>query len=175
MALFSPKVNVVQSPLKGFTEPIKLPGLEISPLTPAAAVNLPETSTQGDEKYPISAAERARRLAVPKEIPKVSELVEPKSGISATLVERGSRYGLFKSHASVTQAYKVQTAHALKASGVILSADQQEALDMIHHKIGRIVNGDPNYADSWIDIAGYATLISDRLDKKGEYAQPSQQ
>jgi len=34
---------------------------------------------------------------------------------------------------------------------------------MIAHKIGRILNGDPNYADSWIDIAGYAKLVADRL------------
>ena len=26
------------------------------------------------------------------------------------------------------------------------------------------MNGDPNYADSWIDIAGYAKLVSDRLE-----------
>jgi len=35
---------------------------------------------------------------------------------------------------------------------------------MICHKIGRIVNGDPNYYDSWADIAGYAKLVSDRLE-----------
>ena len=37
---------------------------------------------------------------------------------------------------------------------------------MIFHKIGRIVNGDPNYADSWHDIAGYAKLVEDRLNKE---------
>ena len=45
----------------------------------------------------------------------------------------------------------------------LLKADQQEALDMIAHKIGRIINGDPDYADSWDDIAGYAKLVGDRL------------
>jgi hypothetical protein len=34
---------------------------------------------------------------------------------------------------------------------------------MIAHKLGRIVNGDPNYVDSWVDIAGYATLVAKRL------------
>ena len=42
--------------------------------------------------------------------------------------------------------------------------DQLEALDMIAHKIARIINGDPDYADSWHDIAGYAKLVADRLD-----------
>jgi hypothetical protein len=45
-----------------------------------------------------------------------------------------------------------------------LADDQQEALDMICHKIGRIINGDPDYADSWHDIAGYAQLVADRLN-----------
>jgi hypothetical protein len=34
---------------------------------------------------------------------------------------------------------------------------------MIAHKIGRILNGDPDYIDSWDDIAGYAKLVADRL------------
>lgn len=35
---------------------------------------------------------------------------------------------------------------------------------MIFHKIARILNGDPNYADSWVDIAGYAKLVADELE-----------
>jgi hypothetical protein len=38
---------------------------------------------------------------------------------------------------------------------------------MVVHKIGRILNGDPHYADSWVDIAGYAKLVADRLEKAG--------
>ena len=45
-----------------------------------------------------------------------------------------------------------------------LGNDQQEALEMIAHKLGRIANGDPDYADSWVDIAGYAKLVADRLE-----------
>jgi len=41
---------------------------------------------------------------------------------------------------------------------VRLSAEQREALDMILAKIARIVSGDPNHADHWDDIAGYARL-----------------
>jgi hypothetical protein len=47
--------------------------------------------------------------------------------------------------------------------GKVLADDQMEALEMIVHKIGRIVNGDPDYFDSWIDVAGYAQLVADRL------------
>lgn len=34
---------------------------------------------------------------------------------------------------------------------------------MIQHKIGRVLNGDPNYDDNWIDICGYSKLIADEL------------
>lgn len=84
--------------------------------------------------------------------------------LSATLEERGKRYGTFVGHANVTQRLKSVIWHCLKARGKELADDQQEALDMICHKIGRIVNGDPDYADSWHDIAGYAQLVADRLN-----------
>lgn len=83
--------------------------------------------------------------------------------IHDTLAARGERYGSFTGHANVTQALKSIISDALRSRNKILAADQQEALDMIVHKIGRIINGDPNYDDSWHDIAGYATLVADRL------------
>ena len=86
--------------------------------------------------------------------------------INQTLNERGSRYGIFVGHAKVTQQLKTVIQYALVERDKRLVDDQQEALDMICHKIGRIVNGDPDYADSWIDIAGYAKLVADRLEGK---------
>jgi hypothetical protein len=84
--------------------------------------------------------------------------------VDATLTERGSRYGKFEDHAKITQELKQAIfRHMDNVSRVELDNDQQEALEMICHKIGRIVNGDPDYADSWIDIAGYAKLVADRL------------
>jgi hypothetical protein len=40
---------------------------------------------------------------------------------------------------------------------------QNVSLDMIIHKMGRILAGDPNCKDHWDDIAGYARLISKSL------------
>lgn len=82
------------------------------------------------------------------------------------LDERGSRYGEFKDHASISQSLKLLINLEITKRAKILQNDQQEALEMICHKIARIINGDPNYADSWIDIAGYATLIANRLNQK---------
>jgi hypothetical protein len=85
------------------------------------------------------------------------------ASIDATLAERGSRYGEFEDGAAIMQSLK----GVMKSTDgwTRLSPPQREALEMIQHKIGRILNGDPNYADSWVDIAGYAKLISDSLDK----------
>lgn len=86
--------------------------------------------------------------------------------VTQTLEERGSRYGAFTGHAHVTQDLKKVVRMHLVARDKKLTDDQQEALDMIFHKIGRIVNGDADYADSWHDIAGYAKLVDDRLNGK---------
>jgi len=83
--------------------------------------------------------------------------------IGEILDERGKRYGTFVGHAEVSQQLKTVMGDALMQRGKDLTHDQYEALDMIAHKIARIINGDPNYADSWIDIAGYAQLVADRL------------
>lgn len=88
-------------------------------------------------------------------------MIQSHFDIRATLNERGKRYGRFTGHAAVTQALKSVMFNSRPDFG--LAADQREALEMIAHKIGRIVNGDPDYVDNWADIAGYATLVADRL------------
>ena len=83
--------------------------------------------------------------------------------IEDILEERGNQYGNFNGTAIVSQSLKATIYSALDERSRFLTHDQQEALDMICHKIGRIVNGNPDYADNWIDIAGYAMLIANRL------------
>ncbi len=89
--------------------------------------------------------------------------------IAATLTERGIRYGSFEGHARITQALKLAMIESPK--WLELADDQMEALQMIAHKIGRILNGDPDYDDSWVDIAGYAKLVADRLQARNTGAQ----
>jgi Domain of unknown function (DUF6378) len=84
--------------------------------------------------------------------------------IAAVLGERGKRYGKFTGHAAVAQELKAVIRRHLFMHEKKLHDDQQESLDMICHKIARIVNGDPDYGDSWVDIAGYAKLVADRLE-----------
>jgi hypothetical protein len=84
--------------------------------------------------------------------------------IQRMLEERGKRYGSFVGHAELTQELK--TVMSIREGWKNLTSDQREALEMIAHKIGRIINGDPNYIDSWQDIIGYAQLVKDRLEKE---------
>lgn len=83
--------------------------------------------------------------------------------IDETLAQRGNRYGVFKGHAEVTQRLKRVLAEELAKRDKVLDDDMQEALEMVFHKVGRIVNGDQFYDDSWIDISGYSKLVADRL------------
>ena len=82
--------------------------------------------------------------------------------IDDVLTERGKRYGVFRQHAYIAQGFKLIMMQ--EEGWNRLADDQKEALEMIAHKIARILNGDPNYVDSWIDIAGYAQLVADRLN-----------
>ena len=86
------------------------------------------------------------------------------SNINQILDERGARYGTFSGHAEISQHLKKVVRRYLEKRGKLPTDDQAEALDMICHKIARIINGDPDYADSWTDIAGYAQLVADRLE-----------
>ena len=91
------------------------------------------------------------------------------SDVNKTLDERGERYGKFRNHAELSQKLKQEMKK--KATWWDLSPSQQESLEMIANKIARILNGDPNYADNWHDIAGYATLIDLQLQGNDNIAK----
>ena len=77
------------------------------------------------------------------------------------LAERGKTHGDFGEHANITQSLKRVMHSARKWDE--LSDAQKEAAEMIAHKLGRILAGDPNLPDHWDDTAGYARLVSQRL------------
>lgn len=90
------------------------------------------------------------------------DLNECISSTEALIAERGTRYGKFKDGAEIMRDLKY-VMHEVDGWNN-LTPSQKEALDMIQHKIGRILNGDPNYDDNWKDVAGYATLIVNELN-----------
>ena len=88
------------------------------------------------------------------------------TNVNEMLAGREARYGTFEGHAEISQALKGVILKYEAKRGCDLAQDQREALEMIAHKIARILNGDPNYPDNWIDVAGYATLVANRLEKE---------
>ena len=107
------------------------------------------------------------------EIPKVAaEVIETKpveqdykgDNIHETLAAREANYGRFADQAELSQQFK-NIAHSA-AKWDQLPADMKESIDMICHKMARVLNGKgAEYADNWHDIAGYATLVEDRLNE----------
>ena len=88
---------------------------------------------------------------------------EDSGTVDSTLEERGNRYGEFSDVAATTQNIKSVMHNGVSCEA--LTPVQWEALSMIASKIARIVNGDPDYADNWHDIAGYARLVEKELEK----------
>lgn len=86
------------------------------------------------------------------------------TGVDATLAERGQRYGSFVEHARITQ--NIKAAMMDSPNWEDLPPIMKEALEMVAHKAGRILNGDPNYDDSWHDMGGYTKLVEDYLHGK---------
>lgn len=90
------------------------------------------------------------------------------------IATRGKTHGDYGDHARCTQAIKAimqQFIIIRPASDTpenaydLLNDTQRESLDMIAHKIGRILAGDPDFRDHWDDIAGYAKLVAERCTK----------
>lgn len=88
------------------------------------------------------------------------------SNVDDTLAERESMYGEYTNVASTAQCLK--DVMRVTKGWINLSPSQRESLDMVANKIARILNGDPNIADHWHDIAGYARLVEVELEKNND-------
>ena len=86
------------------------------------------------------------------------------TNVDAILDARAENYGKFIDGAEIMQMLKRMVHGYIENRGTQLAFDQRESIDMIIHKLGRIINGNPDHVDSWRDIAGYATLVADRLE-----------
>jgi hypothetical protein len=77
------------------------------------------------------------------------------------LSERGKTHGSWSTNAACSQKIK-EVLHG-SAGWSRLSPEQREALDMAACKIGRILAGNPNFKDHWVDAAGYFQLVANVL------------
>lgn len=91
--------------------------------------------------------------------------------IHDTLAERGKQYGEFHEQSEIAQCLKMEMRRT--EGWDRLTYDKRECLDMFANKIARILNGNPEFHDSWHDLSGYATLVADRiLAKQGAKLDP---
>jgi len=83
--------------------------------------------------------------------------------------ERGKIYGDFKDIANISQKIKAMYyLHSNESDPVI-----NEGIDMIIHKLTRIINGGSKYIDNFRDLSAYAQLIIDYLENQSEEALDS--
>lgn len=78
--------------------------------------------------------------------------------IEVILSERGQTHGPFKQQAALTQELKDCVRRCPEWNE--LAAHHKESIEMIFHKVARVVTGNPDFPDHWDDIAGYAKLSS---------------
>ena len=102
--------------------------------------------------------------------------------VNEILKERGGNYGEFHTQANLSQTLKTIITHHYNsvhtdAQGKVETMPHfmQESLHMICHKLARIANGNVYYVDSWQDIAGYAQLVVDILEKANAKQEAAQQ
>jgi hypothetical protein len=86
------------------------------------------------------------------------------TSVDNVLNDRAKDYGKFIEGAEIMQMLKRLVHNYIEQRQTPLAFDQREAIDMIIHKMGRIINGNPDKVDHWVDIAGYAKLVADRLE-----------
>jgi len=83
--------------------------------------------------------------------------------VDKVLDARADQYGSFMQSADVAIKIKSIMHNSIARKDMHLFPDQLLALDMIAVKLSRIVGGNAAHRDSWLDIAGYAKLVADRL------------
>lgn len=83
------------------------------------------------------------------------------TAIDIILEERDRRYGGFENQAKTSQALKRVMQDSPNWGK--LTDVQKEGLEMVQHKIARMLNGDPSYIDNITDIVGYAMLIKNTM------------
>jgi hypothetical protein len=86
-----------------------------------------------------------------------------KNNVIDTLAERHGQYGHYTYVSKTSQLLKRTIRESPNYQ--TMPAYMNESLDMICNKLARILSGNYYLRDSWLDIEGYAKLVTDELDK----------
>ena len=133
-------------------------------------------TTDNEKDQPEEAAEEAhvryagegQRRVDPYEGPEM-----PAASYNEDLLNlREQTHGEYETTARIAQRLKIVIREEIefqKQSSALAGRDkkvftgaQLESLDSICVKMARIISGDPNFAEHWNDVSGYAKLITDR-------------
>jgi hypothetical protein len=159
--------------------PAPLPVPEVSRPIVNPEITMEEDKPAAKKLYvPMGAAMVAKKLGIPlemyvKEMRKVDPTAfeetndltpDEETNVDQVLDSRAKDYGKFIEGAEIMQMLKRLVHGYIESRGTPLAFDQREAIDMIIHKLGRIINGNPDKVDHWVDIAGYAKLVAERLE-----------
>ena len=90
-----------------------------------------------------------------KKITKKTKAYAPRK-VEDILAERKEVHGDYFHHAELAQSLKRSVREFANKHDKQLTPQAWEALDMILHKVARVLNGNPMTDDHWADIAGYA-------------------
>ena len=144
---------------KAYQHLLDNPGAKVALVAKRYKLSVPYT-------YKLKTKASGEVLTIPKAskvIPAAQETQQDLARIPKILESRAKVYGTFRDNARLAQALKREMSGHATDMGRDFTDDQWEALEMIATKISRIVNGNADDVDQWDDIAGYATLIADRL------------
>ena len=83
--------------------------------------------------------------------------------VKSTLAERGKSYGSYLDQSCIAENLMRQMEQ--EEGWKKFPPTHRQAARMIAIKLARLLNGDPDHADSWHDIAGYATLAEQNCNK----------
>ena len=82
--------------------------------------------------------------------------------VTQMLNERGTKHGNWEDNSRASRSFKIvideEAKRRVQRGQTPLTDSQREALEMIAHKMGRIIAGEASYYDHWDDIMGYAKL-----------------
>ena len=104
--------------------------------------------------------ETLTRIADSKKRNKTKQNKEENMNIEKILQDRNATHGDFREGAKISQHLK----KVVGTYGEHLTPTHRESLDMIMHKVARLLNGDPMHMDTWTDIIGYATLAVEDIE-----------
>jgi hypothetical protein len=94
-------------------------------------------------------------------------MTDEKFDVDALIVERSTTHGDYLLNADIT--WQIKDALHRGRRYEEMHPAMKETLDMVAHKMHRIVNGDPYFRDHWVDMTGYPHLVVGNWDRLAKW------